>query len=143
MDGRRFRRPPVFFLRRIGVGHFTTLARHFGGAMAEAKAVVNGSKVAVLASVASAGKQADPEIGQAGAAQCLQLAAHTWLLDNVKKIIDCLAKKIEEGDLRSVQMMLDFALKLPADMGLAEKQVPSFAAELWELSKTLLLDAGE
>jgi hypothetical protein len=122
---------------------FHDIGPTLGGAMAKGKAEVNGSKDAELASGASTGKQADPEIDQAGAAQCLQKAAQTWLLNKVDKIIRCQAANIKKGHLSSAQALVDWALKLPADVNLAEKQAPSFAAELWEISKTLLADAGE
>ena len=139
--GRRFRAASRFHLRGIGVGHFTTLARHFGGAMTEVEVQDGGSKVGEVASETGAGKRADPEIDQAGAARLVQKAAQKYLLDNLDAIMKCVVEGAKAGRESCIKLLFDWAFKVPADGNLAELP-PSFAAELWQMSREVLAEAG-
>jgi hypothetical protein len=108
--------------------------------MANEKEEESGSARVALEVVKSAGQQADPEIGQAEMARCVQKSAWKYLAPNVDPIMQKVAEKAKAGHEPSVKMLLDLALKLTAYSGLAELP-PSFAAELWEISETLLADA--
>ena len=136
--GGAFERPPIFHLRGIGVGHFTTLARHFGGAMVEVKVENGGSEDGDVARE-GAGNQPDPEIDQVEAGRRVQKAAQKALLPNLDPIMLGVAEKAKSGHEPSIKMLIDLTLKPPADGGLAELP-PSFAAELQEISERLLAE---
>jgi len=100
----------------------------------------SGSKSAGAAGEAIVGEVLGPEIGQAEAGQRIQKAAQEKLLFNLDAILNALVEKAKTGDLRSVKVLLDCVFKLPA-LGSGIEIPPSFAEELWEISKTLLADA--
>ena len=109
--------------------------------MAE-KEAQSGSKDAEVASEASAGKQPGPEIDQEGAARLVQKSAQMWLLDNLDAIMKRVADGAKAGDSGCLKMLFEWVFKLPAAGNLAELP-PSFAAELWEISKKLLAETEE
>jgi hypothetical protein len=120
------------------------ISRHcptYGGAMADERKEDSGSKDAEVASKAIVGEVLGPEIGQAEAAQLVQKAAQRWLLKNLDLIMDCIGKAATAGDEKSLKMLFDWAFRLPA-AGSGGEIPPSFAAELWKISKELLAEAG-
>jgi hypothetical protein len=110
--------------------------------MNEVKVEDNGSKDVDVAREVGAGKQLDPEIDQAEVGRRLQNAFLKKVADNPKTLADCLLANVEKGHLPSAQMLLDIAFKPRAYGTSAEKLPPSFAAELWQMSREVLAEAG-
>jgi hypothetical protein len=107
--------------------------------MAEVEVEDVGSKVAEAASGASAGMGPDPEIDQVGVALILQKAALKYVVKNADKIMERAAQDAVSGRDSAAKLLFDWAFKVLANGTFADLP-QSFAAELWEISKTLLAE---